>query len=535
MTFGELRQRIATFRDQAFVPREIFFRSGDRFHHLRVSTRVQKLAAGMIGLFVAWSVYATGSYVVTRMVLADKNAQIERHRLAYFDLLSEVGEYHNQFARITKDLEENQTYLLSLLEQDPQGRKRLADIQQRLKESRTEHARVVIAREGLRQKMEQFQNDLRDIAKRNKSLQSRVTAMQALVESSKAERDKVAAARAQLTKRLAEVERQLDRELETKRALEAQIASLNAQVDALARDKTALTAERERLNAHIASLQEDLNRATNRYAALENQVAELNQSLAREIDRNAEMERQRAYLQRRVGGLEQRLVELRDAGKTVLDRLGQRTRLTIDVIERTVQMTGLDVNKLLAQSDPHLGRGGPFIPADDPAVEFEPGTQLEAAVTMLDQQIDRWTALQDVLRSLPLSAPLNQYRISSRYGARRDPVNGRKAKHLGLDLAARSGTPVYATAPGRVVYAGWRGRYGRVVEIDHGFGIRTRYGHLRKILVKRGQEVANREKIGLVGSSGRSTGPHVHYEIRYKGRAQNPSKFLQAGNYVFKG
>ena len=108
------------------------------------------------------------------------------------------------------------------------------------------------------------------------------------------------------------------------------------------------------------------------------------------------------------------------------------------------------------------------------------------------------------------------------------------APHRGLDFRAEMQAPVFATAPGKVTYAGWSGPFGRLVEIDHGHGIRTRYAHLKKILVKTGQTVANREKIGLVGSSGRSTGPHLHYEVRYKGVPLNPQKFLTAGKHVFK-
>ena len=96
------------------------------------------------------------------------------------------------------------------------------------------------------------------------------------------------------------------------------------------------------------------------------------------------------------------------------------------------------------------------------------------------------------------------------------------------------GTPVHVTAPGVVVFAGRRGKYGRMIEIDHGYGIHTRYGHLRKILVHKGQEVANRQTIGLLGSSGRSTGPHVHYEVRIKGHTQNPMRFILAGKHLFK-
>ena len=149
--------------------------------------------------------------------------------------------------------------------------------------------------------------------------------------------------------------------------------------------------------------------------------------------------------------------------------------------------------------------------------------------------MDRWEGLQQVVRSIPLTAPLDQFRITSTYGSRRDPVNGRTSSHHGLDLAAPIHTPVMSTAPGKVVFSGWKGRFGRVIVIDHGHGIRTRYAHLRKILVKVGQRVGHREKIGLLGSSGRSTGPHVHYEVQVNGKPRDPMKFLKAGKYVFKG
>ncbi|MFQ5466843.1 MAG: peptidoglycan DD-metalloendopeptidase family protein, partial [Kiloniellaceae bacterium] len=458
-------------------------------------------------------------------------------------------------------------------------------IQRGLKDSKTEHARVVIARDSLREKMEQFRTDLRDIAKRNISLQSEVAQMQALVESSKAERDEVTAARERLNRRLAEIESALaaangrGKDLETQLAdlngrltavsgerdslidlrerlnrrltevasalaaanghgkgLETQLADLNGRLTAVSGERDSLIDLRERLNSRIAVLESDLRDAATQGAALNNRIASLSQSLARQAGASARVQSERDFLQRRASGLEQQLVDLRDAGQGVLTRLSERTRGSVDEIEKTVRMTGLDVNDLLADAtDDNLGRGGPFIPAGDGAAEFEPSLQLEGSVVRLDQELDRWGAMQSVLRSLPLSAPLNQYRISSRYGERRDPVNRRKAKHLGLDFAARGGAAIYSTAPGKVVFAGWRGRYGRMVEIDHGYGIRTRYAHMRKILVKKGQEVANREKIGLVGSSGRSTGSHTHYEVRYKGRSQNPAKFLQAGKYVFKG
>ena len=106
---------------------------------------------------------------------------------------------------------------------------------------------------------------------------------------------------------------------------------------------------------------------------------------------------------------------------------------------------------------------------------------------------------------------------------------------LGVDLGGVPRSRVYSTSPGVVTFVGNKGPYGRMVEIDHGLGLRTRYGHLRKILVKLKEKVAFRHKIGQMGSSGRSTGSHVHYEVLFDGKPIDPMKFLKAGMYVFKG
>ncbi len=138
-------------------------------------------------------------------------------------------------------------------------------------------------------------------------------------------------------------------------------------------------------------------------------------------------------------------------------------------------------------------------------------------------------SLEPVLRALPLVAPLKRYRVTSGFGARRDPLNGRNARHEGLDLAAVPGAPVLSTAPGVVREVGWQGDYGRLVEVDHGFGFRTRYAHLSKATVEPGETVESGEALGVIGRSGRTTGPHLHYEVLVEGVAVDPMKFLKAG------
>ena len=131
--------------------------------------------------------------------------------------------------------------------------------------------------------------------------------------------------------------------------------------------------------------------------------------------------------------------------------------------------------------------------------------------------------------ALPLSKPIARAAVSSRFGARIDPFLRRPALHTGVDFRGPSGYPVRCTAAGKVVTAGYTGGYGNMVEVDHGNGVTTRYGHLSSILVKPGQSLALGTVVGKIGSTGRSTGPHLHYEVRTRGRPIDPMIYIRAG------
>jgi murein DD-endopeptidase MepM/ murein hydrolase activator NlpD len=179
------------------------------------------------------------------------------------------------------------------------------------------------------------------------------------------------------------------------------------------------------------------------------------------------------------------------------------------------------------------GQGGPYRPI---ALGLPSPVRGEAAAQAdLDRQTRRMAALQSALAAMPLTAPVDSFWVSSNFGKRRDPYNGKWAMHEGLDLAATAGSPVRATAPGRVTFAGTKSGYGRMVVIDHGYGLTTRYAHLRSVSVRTGEQVEHRATVGALGSSGRSTGPHVHYEVRFDGAPLDPANFLEAGKHVFKG
>lgn len=134
-----------------------------------------------------------------------------------------------------------------------------------------------------------------------------------------------------------------------------------------------------------------------------------------------------------------------------------------------------------------------------------------------------------------LRLPLNGARLSSNFGTRRHPVLGQTRMHSGVDLAAPTGTPIYAAAAGRVSFAGWNGGYGNLVIINHGNGLSTRYGHMSRISVKQGQQVTQGQTIGAVGQTGLATGPHVHYEVRKNNVATNPGQRVYTGGRQLAG
>jgi murein DD-endopeptidase MepM/ murein hydrolase activator NlpD len=171
----------------------------------------------------------------------------------------------------------------------------------------------------------------------------------------------------------------------------------------------------------------------------------------------------------------------------------------------------------------YAGMGGPDEPVADNA---DPSFR---ALFTSWRQLDQ---LETSVASIPSARPISQsVNFTSGYGVRSDPFRGHAAMHAGIDLAGPIGTPVYATADGIVGRSEWNsGGYGNLVEIDHGQGIQTRYGHLSRLIARPGQRVRRGELVGLMGSTGRSTGSHLHYEVRIDGRAVNPVPFMQPSN-----
>ena len=208
------------------------------------------------------------------------------------------------------------------------------------------------------------------------------------------------------------------------------------------------------------------------------------------------------------------------------DMAGQR----IQAAERSLGSIGLDPSRVVANSMKDKGQGGPFIPLGNSAASLGDG-----GLDTLVERMDRWTNVKMALQTVPLAEPLHvSWEVNSPFGARHDPLNNRTGIHEGVDMGAPYGTPVYATATGTVRMAGPFDRYGLTIDIDHGNGLSTRYAHLSRIKVAVGQKVTRSTVIGLLGSSGRSTGAHLHYEVRTSGAPHDPLRYISVGRDASK-
>jgi len=220
-----------------------------------------------------------------------------------------------------------------------------------------------------------------------------------------------------------------------------------------------------------------------------------------------------------------------------LDRLDRRQSAALAQLDQQYQGQARRMRGVLADLGLKLdaappATGGPFVPVTLPA----PGQSFEHALTRINIERAYADKLSASLISVPLRQPVTgEIDETSPFGVRVDPFLHVPAMHTGIDFRGTYGEPIHATAAGTVSSAGWSGGYGQMVEIDHGNGLATRYGHLSEIDVKVGQSIRIGQVIGRLGSTGRSTGPHVHYETRVNGEAVNPQKFLDAGAKLFGG
>lgn len=227
-----------------------------------------------------------------------------------------------------------------------------------------------------------------------------------------------------------------------------------------------------------------------------------------------------------ISGQEARVVQLDASQQALLDNAKKGLVAETARLRKALQVTGINPQLMLKR----VSQGGPLMSVA-PTMQDD---AFRAGVVDTTASLNDLAVVVKALNSVPLDGPLTTREVSSGFGGRPDPFTEEAAFHSGIDFSAAKGSDVFATATGIVVFAGPRGAYGNTVEIDHGYGIRTRYGHLSKIAVPSGVQLERGAIIGKVGSTGRSTGPHVHYEVWYDNAVRDPGKFIRAGRNVRK-
>lgn len=299
-----------------------------------------------------------------------------------------------------------------------------------------------------------------------------------------------------------------------------------ADAELRARYETALA----RLSQSSGSVDELARNIEHRHAALTRVmtqfrgVAGAEQALTPETQAN---DKSRAPLERvlAVRADQERLIA---KAETFAHSRAERLRLAF-------RLAGLDPTAYAGGAAPALGVGGPLVSANDPkalASILDVDEGFAQRIQNASRDLGAMRSLADAADRIPLAHPTTATPETSSYGVRLDPFTGRPALHTGLDFAGAYMTPIHASAPGIVSFVGVRTGYGNTVEIDHGGGFKTRYAHLQGYSVRVGERVAVGERIGAMGSTGRSTGVHLHYEVWVNGRPENPMRFLKAGDYV---
>lgn len=464
--------------------REIILRSHGKVRYLRVGRIVQISVLGLAVAGIGWSTFVSDRYLSHQTIVASRDAEIIELRRENDELTASLSEIRNKATIQKLSLTATQKTTVDLVASNQDLQFKLANIERKLKERIAETQAIALSHLGAVEAHALVVASLDDLERKQTDLNLHLTEREQHIAAIEADRVR----------------------------LGQNIATANAEMQRLKEEVGTLDYARLDLMGRLDQSQRDLQRV-------------VQDKLIVDGDRKS--------LGSQVVELSDRLETIETAQVDIVSRLGEQAGESGDALKRTLTIAGLDVDHLLDRlsrlDENGRGVGGPFLSLDD-----QPGSQLAHEIATVERRIDDFQRLQDLMERLPLAAPLDEFRLTSGYGKRIDPFTSRFALHSGIDLASRKRAPVHVTSPGVVTFVGWKGGFGKIVEVDHGLGIRTRYAHLSNIFVKRGQKLEFREKVGQIGSTGRSSGEHLHYEVIVDGRSQDPAGFIKAGQYVFK-
>ena len=369
--------------------------------------------------------------------------------------------------------------------------------------------------------------------------ESELAALQGKLTSLRSNRDRIHTNRIRIARRLSLAEKDNVYLREQRKRLEQNIARNHLQLRSLegrlAVASGTLLDTRKKLTSTTTKLDtvgSDAKKLASRLSSLESQLTTSKKDLSGLTNVHSKLLTKNENLEQSLGSLNTSYVQL-------MQKFASQTKADLNAMEVALRKTGLNLNKMMRRvlnsgQKNKKGIGGPFVAWLNGGGTGTNSPESKQDAASLLNYLNRWEGMNRLVRVLPLGSPLARTTIVSRYGRRIDPINKKPAMHLGVDMRAATGKPVRTTAGGVITFSGWKGSFGRLIMIDHGYGIRTRYGHLSKLKVKVGQKVAPGEVIGAAGNSGRSTGSHLHYEVQIGGRSHNPAHFIKAGANVLK-
>ncbi len=311
---------------------------------------------------------------------------------------------------------------------------------------------------------------------------------------------------------------------------EAQRRELETGIDVIQATLREVMKSREEATARLAELESDLKGevALARASGDDATVKLLNEALTRVAEERDQViaDAQAALI--RAAEMQAEIEILEDKNDRIFRQLEEAMTVSVMPLDKMFEKAGMDPDRILNEvRKGYSGQGGPMTPLSFSTKGDATSPETLRANRILNQ-MDRLNLYRIAAQKAPFASPLkDSFRFTSGFGYRWGRL------HAGTDFAAPHGTPIYSTADGVVIHAGWQSGYGRLVKIQHEFGIETRYAHMSKIRVKEGQRVSRGDRIGDMGNTGRSTGTHLHYEVRVGGKPVNPMIYIKAAKDVF--
>lgn len=502
------------------------------------------LAGLMTGGFI-WAMATTVAYGLASMLIDEQSGQIQDLEIGYAELITDLAHRYGTVEAAAAQLGNTSALGEQILDRNTQLQAEIEALQSSLNAS--ENARAVIerARESLIGRIAGLEAELEAAVGERGALETEFGDLNDELRTLTTTRDGLLQDQNGLRQEIGRLTLMIDEAADWNATLEDQIQDLTMAVQSAYSTVDRIVEERNALIANIADLERRLERSDQRGNQLAALLHDAQRSATEVAVQRDLMNDQTAVMRSEVVRLTGELDTLRDGQALLFAELRERSESHVLDMESGLAVTGLDIDGLItalqqdideaqdmAEDDVEHGTGGPLVPAlPDQLLADRVWSDAIDLVAVVGRAAD----LRDVANRLPIGVPLRDpYRQTSGFGTRRDPFTGRYARHFGLDFSAPLRTPVYATAPGTVVIAGRQGAYGNMVEIDHGLGLSTRYAHLDSIIVSQGDVVEFGTRIGLMGSTGRSTGPHLHYEVRFNGEERDPQNFLTAGQNVFQ-